>query len=107
MMKNQFGFLILNGGMGYLVSTLFSGLFVAYIPFPFSYSFKSMLQRGVEPEPNICTSFLSALSFYFIVLMGSGEIVNLFLSIIGFECTHNSQLDLPMMNQQGKLVVQY
>lgn len=105
MMKNQFGFLILNGGMGYLVSTLFSGFFVAYIPFPFSYSFKSMLQRGVEANPNVSTSFLSALSFYFIVLMGCGEIVNLLLSIIGFECLNNSQIDLPIMNQQGKLML--
>ncbi|OII73705.1 uncharacterized protein cubi_03503 [Cryptosporidium ubiquitum] len=101
MMKNQFGFLILNGGMGYLVSTLFSGFFVAYIPFPLSYSFKGMLQRGIEINPNISASFLSALSFYFIVLLGSGEVIHLFLSIIGFEGVSSSQIDLPMMNQQA------
>ncbi|KAJ1612322.1 hypothetical protein OJ253_642 [Cryptosporidium canis] len=100
MMKNQFGFLILNGGMGYLVNTLFSGFYVAYIPFPFSYSFKGMLQRGVEVNPNVSASFLSALSFYFIVLMSCGEIVNSLLSIIGFENTNNSQIDLTMMNHQ-------
>lgn len=103
MMKNQFGFLILNGGMGYLVSTLFSGFLVAYIPFPLSYSFKGMLQRGIENNPNISASFISALSFYFIVFLGCGEVVHLFLSIIGLESTSNSQIDFPMMNQQGKL----
>ncbi|KAH8583567.1 uncharacterized protein ELE39_000335 [Cryptosporidium sp. chipmunk genotype I] len=102
MMKNQFGFLILNGGMGYLVNTLFSGFLVVYIPFPLSYSFKGMLQRGIEPNPNISASFLSALSFYFIVLLGCGEIVNLLLSVIGFESVSTSQIDLSMMNQQGK-----
>ncbi|KAL5367013.1 hypothetical protein CPHLJ_8g2780 [Cryptosporidium parvum] len=100
MMKNQFGFLILNGGMGYLVNTLFSGFLVVYIPFPLSYSFKGMLQRGIESNPNISASFLSALSFYFIALLCCGEVVHLFLSIIGFEGVSGPQIDLPMMNQQ-------
>ncbi|KAF7458438.1 putative ER membrane protein complex subunit 3 [Cryptosporidium felis] len=100
MMKNQFGFLILNGGMGYLVSTLFSGFYIAYIPLPISYSFKVMLQRGVENNSNVPASFLSALSFYFIVLLACGDIVNLFFWLIGFEFVANTQIDIPMMNHQ-------
>ncbi|KAH7649882.1 SWI SNF2 like ATpase and a Myb domain [Cryptosporidium bovis] len=99
-MKNQFGFLILNGGIGFLVSSLFSGFFVAYLPIPISYSFKGMLQKGVEVIPNISTSYLSALSFYFIVLIACGELSNILLSMFGFENTSNIHLDIPMVNQR-------
>lgn len=107
MMKNQFGFLLLNGGMGYIVSTLFSGFLVAYFPIPLSYSFKGMLQRGIENCPNLNVSFLSGLSFYFIALLSSGELVNLFLYLIGFENVSNNHIDIPMMNQQGKYKIHF
>ncbi|KAH8740694.1 hypothetical protein FG386_002656 [Cryptosporidium ryanae] len=99
-MKNQFGFLILNGGIGYLVSSLFSGFFVAYIPISTSYSFKGMLQKGVEIIPDSNTSYLSALSFYFIVLISCGEISNVLFSLLGFENTSNIHLDISMVNQR-------
>ncbi|OII77015.1 hypothetical protein cand_023580 [Cryptosporidium andersoni] len=100
MMKNQFGFLILNGGMGFLVSSLFSGFIVAKFPFPLAFSFKGMLQRGISFIPNLDPSFLSALSFYFIVLLGSNGIITLLFYYFNFNQTGIMSIDFPSMNPQ-------
>ena len=50
MMKEQMIFLVGQGLIGYWVSFLYNGFLVGKTPFPLTFRFKSMLQRGVEVD---------------------------------------------------------
>merc|ERR1719387_2647130 len=80
MMKTQMVFIISQGGLAYWVSHLFSGFLVAKTPFPLTFQFKSMLQRGVEVtalEPG----YVSSLCFYFFVMLSSSALVGVAQSL--------------------------
>jgi len=79
MMKNQFVFMILQGLLGYWVSHLFSGFLVAKTPFPLTFRFKPMMQRGVDVS-SLDVSYISALSWYFIVMFCSSGFMQLCMS---------------------------
>eukprot|EP00915_Cephaloidophora_sp_WS-2016_P005819 GHVH01007693.1.p1 GENE.GHVH01007693.1~~GHVH01007693.1.p1 ORF type:complete len:264 (+),score=46.27 GHVH01007693.1:721-1512(+) len=76
MVKGQFTFVALNGGLGYLISFLFSGYIVARIPFTLTFKFRSMLQRGLV-IPALDVNYVSSLSWYFFIFMGCSSLVNL------------------------------
>eukprot|EP00919_Chromeraceae_sp_WS-2016_P054013 GHVR01128212.1.p1 GENE.GHVR01128212.1~~GHVR01128212.1.p1 ORF type:complete len:290 (+),score=60.22 GHVR01128212.1:147-1016(+) len=82
MMKQQVVYIFLQGGLAYFVSYVFSGFVVAKTPFPLTYKFKSMLQRGVE-VPSLDYTFVSSLSWYFVVLLGAGGIIGLVAQMAG------------------------
>jgi hypothetical protein len=80
MLKSQMVFIISQGGLAYWVSHLFSGFLVAKTPFPLTFQFKSMLQRGVEVtalEPG----FVSSLCWYFFVMLSSSSLVHMVSSL--------------------------
>merc|ERR1719158_1565383 len=81
MMKNQMVFIVLQGGIGYWVSHLFSGFLVAKTPFPLTFQFKSMLQRGVEVSA-LEPGYVSSLCWYFFVMMSSSTVVYLMQSYL-------------------------
>ncbi|XXQ33235.1 ER membrane protein complex subunit 3 [Plasmodiophora brassicae] len=60
------------------VSYFFSGFVLVKLPFPLTDSFKSMLQQGVF-IPNLDSSYVSSLSWYFINLFGVRGLLSLFL----------------------------
>eukprot|EP00922_Rhytidocystis_sp_ex-Travisia-forbesii_P056720 GHVS01083910.1.p1 GENE.GHVS01083910.1~~GHVS01083910.1.p1 ORF type:complete len:267 (-),score=30.31 GHVS01083910.1:121-921(-) len=74
MLKGQMSFVILNGGLAYLINFLFSGFLVAKAPFPLTYRFRSMLQRGIE-VPSLDVTYVSSLSWYFFVMLGSNGLL--------------------------------
>lgn len=76
-MKFSVVFLILNAGLAYLISYLFSEVIVARTPFNLSPTFKSVVQRGIDVEL-LDASYVSALSWYFLVLFSSGSYTHLF-----------------------------
>ncbi|KAL8455666.1 hypothetical protein Emag_000488 [Eimeria magna] len=73
-MKSQLAFVLLQGGMAYLINTFFSGFVVAKIPFSLPYRFKAMLQRGVD-VPLLDVAYVSSLSWYFLVMLSVGGLV--------------------------------
>merc|ERR1719378_953562 len=79
MMKTQMIFMVSQGGLAYWVSHLFSGFLVAKTPFPLTFRFKSMLQRGVEVSA-LEPGYVSSLCWYFIVMMSSSALVHLTLT---------------------------
>lgn len=81
MMKYNFAFLALNGGLAYLISYLFSDSVVGKTPFPLTRTFKSILQRGVE-VPNLDVSYISALSWYFLILFTANSYIYLILKLV-------------------------
>jgi len=80
MLKNQMVFIILQGAVAYWVSHLFSGFLVAKTPFPLTFQFKSMLQRGVEVS-SLEPGYVSSLCWYFFVMMSSSGLVGLVQSL--------------------------
>merc|ERR1719482_911058 len=75
MMKSQMVFMLIQGGTSYWVSHLFSGFLVAKMPFPLTFQFKGMLQRGVEVS-SLEPGYVSSLCFYFFVMMSSHAMVS-------------------------------
>lgn len=76
MLKNQMVFVVLQGALAYWVSHLFSGFLVAKTPFPLTFQFKSMLQRGVEVA-SLEPGYVSALCWYIVVMFSSSNFINL------------------------------
>lgn len=84
MVKSQFMFLGLHGGLGYWVSHLFSGFLVAKTPFPLTFKIKGMLQRGVDVAA-LDTSYVSSLSWYFFIMISCSGLIGLANYLFGAE----------------------
>merc|ERR1719373_1457924 len=94
MMKNQMVFMVLQGLLAYWVSHLFSGFLVAKTPFPLTFQFKGMLQRGVEVQ-SLEPGYVSSLCWYMFVMMTSHSLIGLFTAFFGKSDAENE--DNPMM----------
>merc|ERR1719305_1520460 len=68
MMKNQMVFMVSQGLLLYWVNFLFNNFVVAKTPFPLSYQFKGMLQRGVDVQ-SLDPCYVSAFCWYMFVMM--------------------------------------
>jgi hypothetical protein len=79
MLKNQMVFVVLQGALAYWVSHLFSGFLVAKTPFPLTFQFKSMLQRGVEVA-SLEPGYVSSLCWYIFVMVSSSGLLGLLQS---------------------------
>jgi hypothetical protein len=77
-MKNQMGFLVTNAVMMGFSGYFFGGFVLVRVPFPLTNRFKVMLQRGVELT-TLDPSYVSSISWYFLVMFGMRSIINLFL----------------------------
>merc|ERR1719411_581692 len=100
MMKNQMVFMVLQGLLAYWVSHLFSGFLVAKTPFPLTFQFKGMLQRGVEVQ-SLEPGYVSSLCWYMFVLMSSHSLIGLVQSF--FSKADEDAEDNPMMAMMGSM----
>jgi len=99
MMKNQMVFMVSQGLLAYWVSHLFSGFLVAKTPFPLTFQFKGMLQRGVEVQ-SLEPGYVSSLCWYMFIMMSSNSLIGLVQS---FFSKTDIQLDDPMMAMMGTM----
>merc|ERR1719401_2829200 len=100
MMKNQMFFMVSQGVLAYWVSHLFSGFLVAKTPFPLTFQFKSMMQRGVEVQA-LEPDYVSSLCWYMFVMMSSHSLIGLVQSF--FSKSDTSDDDNPMMAMMGTM----
>lgn len=98
MMKNQMFFMVSQGVLAYWVSHLFSGFLVAKTPFPLTFQFKSMMQRGVEVQ-SLEPGYVSSLCWYMFVMMSSHSLIGLVQSFCSKAETGED--DNPMMAMMG------
>mmetsp|Transcript_18003 Transcript_18003/g.38424 ORF Transcript_18003/g.38424 Transcript_18003/m.38424 type:complete len:262 (-) Transcript_18003:12-797(-) len=100
MMKNQMFFMVSQGVLAYWVSHLFSGFLVAKTPFPLTFQFKSMMQRGVEVA-SLEPGYVSSLCWYMFVMMSSYSLIGLVQNLVS---KSDSELDdNPMMAMMGSV----
>lgn len=100
MMKNQMFFMVSQGVLGYWVSHLFSGFLVAKTPFPLTFQFKGMMQRGVDVSA-LEPGYVSALCWYMFVMMSSHSLIGLAQSL--FTKEGGDDEDNPMMAMMGSM----
>jgi ER membrane protein complex subunit 3 len=92
MMKNPLG--MLGGNMIFMVQNMvmmqgiqhfFSGFILLQVPFSLTIGFKSMFQKGVVDLPNLSSSYVSSVSWYFLVLYGLRSLFKLLIGQPSFE----------------------
>jgi len=98
-MKGQVMYMVSQGLVGYWVSHLFSGFLVAKTPFPLTFQFKAMTQRGVEVQA-LEPDYVSSLCWYMFVLVSSHSVLSIIQSLF-----FNSEVeeDDPMMAMMGSM----
>ncbi|KAF8822453.1 putative membrane protein [Cardiosporidium cionae] len=100
LLKMQIAFLVLQGGLGFFVNLLFSGFLVAKSPFPLPFRFKGMLQRGVD-VPLLDVAYVSSLSWYFLVMLGSGGLVMILNGLLNLANQEKLQQQSSIMEATG------
>mmetsp|Transcript_105023 Transcript_105023/g.301944 ORF Transcript_105023/g.301944 Transcript_105023/m.301944 type:complete len:266 (+) Transcript_105023:82-879(+) len=99
-MKGQVMYMLSQGILAYWVSFLFSGFLVAKTPFPLTFQFKSMTQRGVEVQA-LEPGYVSSLCWYMFVLMSSHSVLSIVQQL--FFNTQVDDDDNPMMAMMGSM----
>merc|ERR1719356_2088569 len=100
MMKNQMFFMVSQGLLAYWVSHLFSGFLVAKTPFPLTFQFKGMMQRGVDVQ-SLEPGYVSSLCWYMFVMMSSHSLLGLVQFL--FSKSDGGDDDNPMMAMMGTM----
>ncbi|CAM5999730.1 unnamed protein product [Sphagnum balticum] len=81
MMDNMKGMFVMMGttvpAMAW-INSFFAGFVLAKVPFSLTQQFRSMTQSGVDME-NLDVSYVSSVSFYFLIVFGLNQINSLFI----------------------------
>jgi hypothetical protein len=70
MMKGNMVFMVQNMVMMQGIQHFFSGFILLKVPFPLTTGFKSMFQNGMTQLPDLESSYVSSISWYFLVMYG-------------------------------------
>ena len=62
------------------IQHFFSGFILLQIPFPLTVGFKNMFQKGVMDMPDLAASYVSSVSWYFLVMYGLRGFLKLLIS---------------------------
>jgi len=103
MMKGQMTNMLPSILMMTFVSFFFSGYVISKVPFPLTPKFKMMLQQGVQLS-TLDSSYVSSLSWYFLVMFGLNGVYTLLLGAnSNFQSMQAAQMQMQMgmMGGQG------
>jgi len=109
MMKNNMAMFVPQILLMTWVSYFFSGFVAVKIPFTLTVRFKSLLQRGIELA-QLDISYVSALSWYFLVLFGLRGVISLALgegNVADDAKMMQAQMDTGAMMQQTDIIKAY
>jgi len=109
MMKNNMAMIVPQMLLMGWVSYFFSGFVAVKLPFPLTVRFKALLQRGIELA-SLDVSYVSALSWYFLVLFGLRGVISLALGegqVVDDTKLMQQQMDASAMMQQMDITKVY
>eukprot|EP00026_Physarum_polycephalum_P015503 Phypoly_transcript_16203.p1 GENE.Phypoly_transcript_16203~~Phypoly_transcript_16203.p1 ORF type:complete len:285 (+),score=75.31 Phypoly_transcript_16203:80-856(+) len=109
MMKNNMAMIVPQMLLMGWVSYFFSGFVAVKLPFPLTVRFKALLQRGIELA-SLDVSYVSALSWYFLVLFGLRGVIALALGegqVVDDTKLMQQQMDATAMMQQMDITKVY
>jgi len=109
MMKNNMAMIVPQILLMTWVSYFFSGFVAVKIPFPLTVRFKPLLQRGIELA-SLDVSYVSSLSWYFLVLFGLRGVLSLALgegNVTDDTKMMAGQMDTGAMMQQMDIIKTY
>ena len=92
MMKGNMAFMVQNMVMMQGIQHFFSGFILLKVPFPLTLGFKQMFQRGLHDLPTLDTSYVSSVSWYFLVMFGLRSFFKLAIGDPSMEMREQQQL---------------
>lgn len=93
----MFGLMALQMGW---VNYFFNGFVLAKVPFPLTQKFRVMTQNSVDVE-NLDVRYVSALSFYFVVMFGMSQLMTLLMDSESTDDEEGSKADPMGMGAGG------
>lgn len=91
-MQGNMVFMVQNMVMMQAIQHFFSGFILLKVPFHLTMGFKQMFQRGLEGLTTLDTSYVSSVSWYFLVMFGLRGFFRLVIGTPKLETIHGQQL---------------
>lgn len=91
-MQGNMVFMVQNMVMMQAIQHFFSGFILLKVPFHLTMGFKQMFQRGLEGLTTLDTSYVSSVSWYFLVMFGLRGFFRLAIGSPKIETIHGQQL---------------
>ena len=100
-MQGSMVFMVQNMVMMQAIQHFFSGFILLKVPFSLTMGFKQMFQRGLEGLTNLDTSYVSSVSWYFLVMYGLRGVFRLAIGTPKMETTQSQQLLFSLGKKPG------
>lgn len=100
-MMGNMAFMVQNMVMMQGISHFFKGYVLVKIPFSLTRGFKEMFQRGLEGIPSLDTSYVSSVSWYFLVMYGLRAFFRLVIGEPSQEQQESMRLQAQLGSQTG------
>jgi hypothetical protein len=91
-MKGSMAFMVQNMVMMQAIQHFFSGFILLKVPFRLTAGFKQMFQRGLEGLTTLETSYVSSISWYFLVMFGLRGFFRLVIGSPTVETQENNKM---------------
>lgn len=100
-MQGSMAFMVQNMVMMQAIQHFFSGFILLKVPFHLTMGFKQMFQRGLEGLATLDTSYVSSVSWYFLVMFGLRGFFRLVIGSPPMETMENQQFFVLMGKRPG------
>lgn len=100
-MQGNMAFMVQNMVMMQAIQHFFSGFILLKVPFSLTMGFKQMFQRGLEGLATLDTSYVSSVSWYFLVMFGLRGFFRLVIGTPPMETMEAQQLQSQMGKRAG------
>eukprot|EP00538_Stauroneis_constricta_P001224 CAMPEP_0119553914 /NCGR_PEP_ID=MMETSP1352-20130426/6532_1 /TAXON_ID=265584 /ORGANISM="Stauroneis constricta, Strain CCMP1120" /LENGTH=303 /DNA_ID=CAMNT_0007600397 /DNA_START=66 /DNA_END=977 /DNA_ORIENTATION=- len=100
-MMGNMAFMVQNMIMMQAIQHFFSGFILLKVPFALTMGFKQMFQRGLEGLATLDTSYVSSVSWYFLVMFGLRGFFKLVVGVPPLEQLENGKMLMMLGKRPG------